>query len=99
MLDIGSHIGYLQGLFCRYLESDKGRTSHGIFVGLPLRGDLIGYIVNPMRACIIDYDTSYILKGFVGPSWERHTYSSEGDPFSTTISCLCAFGLFVYFLV
>jgi hypothetical protein len=97
LLDIGSHIGYLQGLFCRYPESDKGRTTHNLYGGLPLWGDLTDCVVKPMRALITDYDTSDILKGVSGPSWVRHTYSSEGGPFSATISCLCAFGLFVYF--
>ena len=60
-------------------------------------GDLTNYVAKPMRDLIIDYDTSNILKGFSGPSWERHTYSSEGGPFTTTISCLCALGFFLYF--
>ena len=55
------------------------------------------YVVNPMRALITDSDTSNLLKGVSGPSWARHTYSSEGGPFSATIFCFCAFGLFVYF--
>jgi hypothetical protein len=35
-LDIGIHIGYLHGLFCRYPESDKGQTTHNLYGGLPL---------------------------------------------------------------
>jgi hypothetical protein len=97
LLDIGSHIGYLQGLFCRYPESDKGRTTHNLYGGLPLWGDLTDCVVKPMRALIIDSDTSNILKGVSGPSWARHTYSSEGGPFSATISCLCALAFFIYF--
>jgi hypothetical protein len=97
LFDIGSHIGYLQELFCRYLESNKGRTTHNLYGGLPLRGDLTDCIIKPTRALITNYDTSELLKGVSAPSWERHTYSSEGGPFSATISCLCVFGLFVYF--
>jgi hypothetical protein len=81
LLDIGSHIGYLQGLFYRYPGSDKGQTIHNLYGGLPLRGDLTDCVVNPMRALIIDYDISDLLKGVSGPSWARHTYFSEGDPF------------------
>jgi hypothetical protein len=36
LLDIGSHIGYLQGLFCGYPESDKGQIAHKIYGGLTL---------------------------------------------------------------
>ena len=97
MLDIGSHIGYLQGLFCRYPELDKGQTTHILYGGLPLRGDLTECTVNPTRGLITDYDTSNILKGVLGLSWERHTYSSEGGPFSATISCLCALAFLLYF--
>jgi hypothetical protein len=99
LLDICSHIGYLQGLFYRYPELDNGWTSHNLYGGLPLWGDLIEYVVNPTRALINDYDTSNILKGVSGPSWVRHTYSSEGGPFSTTISYFCAFGIFCFILV
>jgi hypothetical protein len=60
-------------------------------------GDLTDYVVNPTRALINDFDTYDLLKGVSRPSWVRHTYSSEGGPFSATISCLCAFGIFVYF--
>ena len=95
MLDIGSHIGYLQGLFCGYPKLDKGWTTHNLYGGLPLRGDLTDCVVKPTRALITDSDTYNILKGVSGPSWARHTYSSEGGPFSTTISRLCAFGLFL----
>jgi predicted Ser/Thr protein kinase len=56
-------------------------------------------VVNPTRVLIIDYDTSDILKGVSGPTWVRHTYSSEGGPFSSIISCLCAYFPFVYFSV
>jgi hypothetical protein len=55
------------------------------------------YVVKPMKAFITDYYTSNILKGVSGPSWVRHTYYSEGGPFSSIISCLCAFGLFFLF--
>jgi len=58
---------------------------------------LTDFPIKNMRALITNSNTSNILKGVSGPSWERHTYSSEGGPFSTTISCLCAFGLFLYF--
>jgi hypothetical protein len=97
LLDIGIHIGYLQGLFSNYPESDKGWTTHNLYGGLPLRGDLTNYAVKPMRALITDYDTSNLLKGVSGPSWGRHNYSSKGGPFSTIISYLCGIGLFVYF--
>jgi hypothetical protein len=99
LLDIGSHICYLHGLFCRYPELDKGWKTHNLYGGLPLQGDLTYFVVNPIRALITDYDTSNILKGLSGPSWVRHTYSSEGGPFSATISCLCAFGHFFFILV
>jgi hypothetical protein len=97
VLDIGSLIGCLQGLFYRYPESDKGQTTHNLYGGFPLQGDLTDYVVNPTRALITDSDTSNLLKGVTGPSWVRHTYSSEGGPFSTTISCLCAYWSFFYF--
>jgi hypothetical protein len=97
LLDIGIHIGYLQGLLYGYPESDKGRTTHNLYVGLPLRGDLTDCIIKPTRALIIDSDTPNILKGVSGPSWMRHTYSGEGGPFSATISCLCALTFFIYF--
>jgi hypothetical protein len=97
LLDIGSHIGYLQGLFYKYHESAKGQTTHNLYGGLPLWGDLIGYVVKPMRDLITDFDTSNILKGVLGPSWAIHTYSSEGGPFSATISCLCTLAFFLYF--
>jgi hypothetical protein len=97
LLDIGSHIVYLQGLFCRYPESDKGQTTHNLYGGLPLQRDLTDCVVKPMRDLIIDSDTSNILKGVSIPSWVRHTYSSEGGPFSSTISCFCAFGIFSLF--
>jgi hypothetical protein len=77
--------------------SHKGRTSHILYRGSPLQGDLTDYVVKPTRALIIDYDTSNFLKGVSCPSWARHTYSSEGGPFSGTISCSCAFDIFVYF--
>jgi hypothetical protein len=96
-LDICSYIGYLQGLFYRYHESYKGRTTHNLYGGLPLRGDLTDYVVELRRALTTDYDTSNILKGFSSPSWVRNTYSSEGGPFSTTISHLSMFGLFALF--
>ena len=96
MLDIGSHIVYLQVLFYRYPESDKGWKTHNLYEGLHLQGDLTDYIVKPTRDIITDYDTSNILKGVSGPSWSRHTYSSEGGPFSATISDLCALEFFLY---
>jgi hypothetical protein len=99
LLGIGSHIGYMKGLFCRYPESDKVRTTHNLYGELPLWGDLTDGIVKTTRVLIIDFDTSNILKGLSGPSWVRNTYSSEGDLVSTTISCLCAFGLFFFTLV
>jgi hypothetical protein len=94
LLDIGSHIGYLQRLFCKYPESDKGRTTHRLYGGLPLWGDLTDYNVNPMGDLITDSDN--ILKGVSSPSWVSHTYSSEGGPFSATLSYLCAFGFFFF---
>jgi hypothetical protein len=99
LLDIGSQIGYFQGLFSRYPKSDKGQKTHNLYGGLPLREDLTDCIVKPTRALITDYDTSNLLKGVSGPSWVRHTYSSEGGPFSATISCLCAFDSFSFILV
>jgi hypothetical protein len=97
LLDIGSHIGYLQGLFCRYPMSDKGWTTHNLYGGLPLWGDLTDYLVKPTRALITDSDTSNLLKGVSSPSWERHTYFSEGAPFSHYIMfvCILAF-LFIF---
>jgi hypothetical protein len=80
-----------------YPESDKGRTTHNLYGGLPLWGDLTDCTVKSRRALIIDFDTSNILKGVAGPSWVRHTYSSKGGPFSATISCLCAMAFLLYF--
>jgi hypothetical protein len=60
-------------------------------------GGLTDYTVNPRRAIITNSNTSDILNGVSGPSWEIHTYSSEGGPFSTTISCLCPLAFFIYF--
>ena len=87
----------MQGLFCKYPESDNGKKTHNLYGGLPLWGDLVDCVVNPMRALINDSYTYDIFKGVSGPSWVMHTYSSEGGPFLATISCLCAFGLFIYF--
>jgi hypothetical protein len=97
LLDIGSHIGYLQGLFCRYLESDKGETTHNFYGGLPLGGGMTDCIVNPMRALIIDYHTYDLLKGVSGLSWVRHTYFSEGDPIQPIYPVCVHIGPFVYF--
>jgi hypothetical protein len=84
-------------LFSGYLESDKDWTTHILYGGLPLRGDLTDYVVNTTRALIMDSDTSNILKEGLGPSSARHAYSSEGGPFLATISCLCAFSHFSLF--
>jgi hypothetical protein len=99
LIDIGSHIGYLQGLFCRYPELDKGKKTHNRYGGLPLRGDLTDCTINTMWALIDDSYTSNLLKGVSSPSWMRRTYSSEGGSFSATISCLCAFSLYLFILV
>jgi hypothetical protein len=99
LLDIGSHIGYLQGLFCRYPESDKGQTTHNLYGGLPLQGDLTDCVVNPTRALITDSDTSDLLKGVSGPSWARHTYFSEGGPFQPLYLVCVHIGLFLFILV
>jgi hypothetical protein len=61
------------------------------------RGNLTDYVVKPTRDLITDSNTSNILKGVLGPSWERHTHFSEGGPFSTTLSCLCAYWHFFLF--
>jgi hypothetical protein len=98
LLDIGSHIGYLQGLFCRYPESDKGRTTHKLYGGLPLRGGSDNWpVVKPMSALIIDSDTSNILKGVSGLSWARNTYFREGVPFQPLYPVCVHIGLLVYF--
>jgi hypothetical protein len=73
LLEIGSHIGYLEGLFFRYLESYKGQTTYNLYGGLPLWGDLTDCDVNPMRGLITNSDTSNSLKGFSGLSWVRNT--------------------------
>jgi hypothetical protein len=97
LLDIGNHIGYLQGLFYRYPESDKGRITYNLYGGFLLRGDLIDCIVKPTRAFITDYDTFDVLKGVSDPSCVRHTYFSEGGPFQPLYHVCVHIGLFVYF--
>jgi hypothetical protein len=97
LLDIGSHIGYLQGLFCRYPGSDTGQKTHNLYRGLPLRGDLTDCTVKPMRALITDFDTSDILEGVSGPSWAWHTYFSEGGLFQPLYPVCVHIVIFVYF--
>jgi hypothetical protein len=97
LLDIGSHIGYLQWLFCRYPMSDTGRTAHNLYGGLSLWGDLTNCDIKPTRALITDSDTSDLLKGVSGPSWARHTYFSEGVPFRPLYPVCVHIDLFVYF--
>jgi hypothetical protein len=40
-------IGYLQGLLCKYPRSDKGRTTHNLYRGLPFQGDLTNWLLSP----------------------------------------------------
>jgi hypothetical protein len=82
-----------------YLESNKGHITHNLYGGLPLQGDLIDCIVNPMGFLITDSDISNVFKRVVGPSSVRHSYSSEGGQFSSIITLLCALAFFIYFVI
>jgi hypothetical protein len=50
---------------------------------------------NPTRALINNSDTSDILQGVSGPSWERHTYFREGGPFKPLYPVCVHIGLFL----
>jgi hypothetical protein len=98
LLDIGRHMCYLQGLFCMYHESYKGRITHSLYGGLSLSGDLIDCIVKPTRALITDYDTSNIFKGFSGPSWARLPTLVREAPFQP-LYLVCVHWPFCFTLV
>jgi hypothetical protein len=55
-------------------------------------------VFNPMRALIIDSDTSDLLNGVAGPSWARHTYFSEGGPFQP-LYIVCVHIILLFILV